>query len=301
MCLDCAHEFAVFNSILFAADLRSAIPLVTRPGGAEITVTGGTLNVYATQDDSPDSWWTIVDTTTPNYVGSVWWGIYETEDTFRRVNISTRADALMHVKPAHGSIRNRPVDLLWMMQKVAALFTAAGKTLPPAILFDPPSLDWDQPLLVTYQGGNWPYSTGRRKYGKCVHHGDQFANALLPCPFCGCEELTLDGGVENRYFQLHCRRCHASSSQQEVAEAAVNAWNRRVGAAGCPFCGSELPMPRNWAGTRGYCARGYCACPECESVGPTGLEFANGVTATATELWRMRGGRLLIPGMPAPS
>jgi len=50
---------------------------------------------------------------------------------------------------------------------------------------------------------------------------------LLPCPFCGGEDIAIIGS-EDIYF-LYCRNCCAGAHTDTTKEDAINRWNTRNG------------------------------------------------------------------------
>jgi hypothetical protein len=52
---------------------------------------------------------------------------------------------------------------------------------------------------------------------------------LLPCPFCGCHEVTLAEEFPWRFYAL-CNGCWSRSNQFHEKEDVFFAWNKRV----CP-------------------------------------------------------------------
>lgn len=50
---------------------------------------------------------------------------------------------------------------------------------------------------------------------------------LKPCPFCGGEQITAKKG--KYMWWCKCEKCNAESGVRSQKQAAVDAWNRRVG------------------------------------------------------------------------
>lgn len=53
---------------------------------------------------------------------------------------------------------------------------------------------------------------------------------LLPCPFCGSHDITLDqlGDEERPFFVMTCRDCQADGPIEATEAEAIEAWNIRV-------------------------------------------------------------------------
>jgi len=53
---------------------------------------------------------------------------------------------------------------------------------------------------------------------------------ILPCPFCGCEEINVVDGEDKTASWVACVNCDAmvTGEQYNDVEDAVKAWNRRV-------------------------------------------------------------------------
>ena len=49
---------------------------------------------------------------------------------------------------------------------------------------------------------------------------------LLPCPFCGGENIKVLGS-ETSYYWCRCMNCLASTTTEDVEEDAIKAWNTR--------------------------------------------------------------------------
>lgn len=49
---------------------------------------------------------------------------------------------------------------------------------------------------------------------------------LLPCPFCGGENIKVLG-AETSYYWCRCMNCLASTTTEDVEEDAIKAWNTR--------------------------------------------------------------------------
>lgn len=50
---------------------------------------------------------------------------------------------------------------------------------------------------------------------------------LKPCPFCGGNNLSVEGIT---FYWVECIDCNASISGHETEEQAIEAWNRRASA-----------------------------------------------------------------------
>ena len=62
----------------------------------------------------------------------------------------------------------------------------------------------------------------------CEHNKKEFK----PCPFCGCEVISIENDTGNSGLYLHyyceCKECEATSSSCKDIDDAINAWNRRA-------------------------------------------------------------------------
>lgn len=84
---------------------------------------------------------------------------------------------------------------------------------------------------------------------------------LLPCPFCGGDEVTVTAGDDGRPARAVCGSCGASAVGADATKASARwAWNLRGGYSGartCPICGATVGY---WTGSRFQLAR---RCPRC--------------------------------------
>lgn len=62
---------------------------------------------------------------------------------------------------------------------------------------------------------------------------------LLPCPFCGSEDLEIDGTSRVSGFAVHCQECTASNYGRD-REDAVEYWNRRTNISAGPDIHPDL-------------------------------------------------------------
>lgn len=68
---------------------------------------------------------------------------------------------------------------------------------------------------------------------------------LKPCPFCGGNNLSVEGVT---FYWVECVDCNASIAGYETKEQAIEAWNRR--AKECSECGEVVDCK-------------YKFCPNC--------------------------------------
>lgn len=57
--------------------------------------------------------------------------------------------------------------------------------------------------------------------------GKRMSEELKPCPFCGGNNLSVEGIT---FYWVECIDCNASISGHETEEQAIEAWNRRASA-----------------------------------------------------------------------
>lgn len=55
------------------------------------------------------------------------------------------------------------------------------------------------------------------------------SESLLPCPFCGSSDLTLDNLVDEDDYFVSCGGCQVQQIASYTREEAVRRWNRRAG------------------------------------------------------------------------
>ena len=64
-----------------------------------------------------------------------------------------------------------------------------------------------------------------------AHKGDDLNNKLLPCPFCGCdniESIHRPQQYSKWQYTCQCGSCGAESTFEATKDAAITMWNRRI-------------------------------------------------------------------------
>lgn len=100
-------------------------------------------------------------------------------------------------------------------------------------------------------------------------------NELKPCPFCGSNNIVIDGSTDNKeYYMIFCQDCGVSAcfaDESETEEGTVNMWNTRiaperkpmtldeaiehceeVATKNCSECAEEHKQLANWLRTLKY-------------------------------------------------
>lgn len=91
---------------------------------------------------------------------------------------------------------------------------------------------------------------------------------LKPCPFCGCESVTIidhEDGLGACDYYVACDRCSASGSFSDTLDGAIRKWNNRVINHGT-WEQNYMPSPHLECSECGYivdCSDGSNYCPAC--------------------------------------
>ena len=250
------------------------------------TVRGFSVDFYCCRADCPDNWWVKRLEHLPDqqaYVGSVW-GI----ESSQHFAVNTRAEMLAEIKPPQYTIHNRPEDIAWVQEKARSLFERAGlNLLPIQPVHAPVATAWTEEVRVDLSK---LYRTG----GCVVYHAERYdldVSRVLPCPFCGGQDLVLLG--PNFGSVLYCRRCLAQTPCIDPPPALLDFWNtRKPGQKGCcHFCGSENHTTVSSRDQH----KNVEKCDNCGAYGPPSLHFSNGAVIEARWLWLAEDGVVTVP------
>ena len=55
----------------------------------------------------------------------------------------------------------------------------------------------------------------------------KFTDAV-PCPFCGCDDITIKSDYYGHYFTIYCHNCFAMGPGKMTEAEAKQAWNHRA-------------------------------------------------------------------------